>query len=104
MAEVKRGERSIITSGFLLRNIERSKAAFREVFRTEGYVTNTDIHCPLCGTRRKHANNGSAMMIIRHLNKEHVLKNKFNTERDITKIRLLQEKLKIRRSPLLKST
>ena len=97
MAQLRSGERSHITSGTLLKNIQRTKAAFQEVFDSDGYVTPTEIHCPLCGQVRKSPDNGSGSLIIRHLKLEHVLKKKFNTENDLEKIKKLEELLRVRR-------
>ena len=62
-------------------------------------VTNTEIIYPLCGQCRKNRNpsNGSAEMILRRLIREHVLKKRFNTDADLTKTRLLEDKLRVRR-------
>ena len=80
MAQLRSGERSHITSGTLLKNIQRTKAAFQEVFDSDGYVTPTEIHCPLCGQVRKSPDNGSGSLIIRHLKLEHVLRNRRDYE------------------------
>ena len=90
MAQLRSGERSHITS-------EDQGGVSRGVRPSDGYVTPTEIHCPLCGQVRKSPDNGSGSLIIRHLKLEHVLKKQFNTENDLEKIKKLEELLRVRR-------
>ena len=70
MAQLRSGERSHITSGTLLKNIQRTKAAFQEVFDSDGYVTPTEIHCPLCGQVRKSPDNTALIIWFNRVDDE----------------------------------
>ena len=60
------------SSKVLLKNIAHTRRAFLDVYSDSSYVGNSNTACPQCKQRLKHASNGTAANLAKHIRIQHL--------------------------------